>query len=451
MSDHPTPEQLRALSSGEMAEPAAGRIRAHLEGCSPCRMRVASLAIDRSRPAGEAAEPVPESLYAPAVTRAIAAVTGKRQIHLRQRAEVERLLPAVRAAGTPLELARTGLAQVGGGAPVEALLQCSFEVRHGDPGRMLMFAEQALVLVEALDPANHGHLALADLQARVRAELGNAYRVCDRLREAELALRSAQERFKEGSRPALLKARILDVLASLRVAQRRFETAHVLLDRVHAIYAAAGDRHMAGRALISRGLYATYQQRPAEALDLLMRGRALIDPRRDPKVALSAVHDSIWLLVDLGEHRLARRELLRHRRLYREDGDALNMVKLRWLEGRIAAGLGQLPRAEKLFAATRAELAAMHLPYKAALAGLELAAVLLRQAATERVFALVEEMTTTFCSLHIGREALAALLVLRDACEQKRVTLDAIQAVAGFLKSFERDPSARFEAAQPAN
>lgn len=407
--------------------------------------------LPRLLPGQSAPEPPPEEVYSGAIGRALAKAVRQQESHVRQRALVEEHLPAVRAARSRAELAAVGLARIGGWAPVEALLQCSFEVRHSDPGRMVVYAEEALALALRLDPESHGYLAVADLQANVLAELGNAYRVAERLREAEETLQKARDRFRCGSRLPVLKARILDVLASLRAAQRRFASAHALLDRVGRIYVAQGDRHLAGRALIKQGLYANYEQRPDEALDLLTRGRALIDAKRDPKLALSAVHGSVWRLVDVGEHRRARRELFEHRHLYRQDGDTLTLVKLRWLEARIDAGLGRLEQAASTFEGVRSDLAEMGLPYKAALAGLDLAQVMLRQGQTVGVFALVEEMAATFCSMHIGREALAALLVLRSACEREHVSVEIIQTVASFLRTVERDPNARFEAEQPAN
>ena len=53
-------------------------------------------------------------------------------------------------------------------------------------------------------------------------------------------------------------AHLMDLTASLYSDQRRFDEARLLLDAVYAIYERAGDRHSAGRALISKGISANY-------------------------------------------------------------------------------------------------------------------------------------------------------------------------------------------------
>jgi hypothetical protein len=142
--------------------------------------------------------------------------------------------------------------------------------------------------------------------------------------------------------------------------------------------------------------------------------------------------------VDLGDHGFARVHIGKLRWLYKQHGGAMDLLKLSWLEGQIAAGLGDLRRAEAAFLAVRAGMAEAGLAFKAALAGLDLAAVWFRQGKIGRIPPLVEEMLAAFTARGIAREALAAILLLRDAYQRQSLSLDLIQRVGQILTQMER-------------
>ena len=446
MNHHPTPEHLKALFRGKLDRTIAREIAAHLkQGCQPCEHKVLFLVGELIEAGGGPVLQEPSTTtYDAAISRAFAVVLQHSRRHERQLAALRERRNVIGAAEDSAAL--TGLYGTGGVAPIQVLLDCAQEVRHDDPQRMLIFTELACKWVELLDPEQLGAFAVADLQARTWAELGNSYRVADRLDEAERALDEAAKRFARGSLNALLEARLLDLRASLRGDQRRFVEAQSLLDRVRGIYERFGERHLAGRALVSKGIYAGYEQRPEEALDWISRGLAQLDRERDPRLTFAAIQSSVRFMLDLGELRGARRELFENRQIFAAVEDGVTRAKVDWMEGQISAGLGELDNAAERLASVRVCFAEMGLTYKAALVGLDLAAVRLQCGQPERVFLLVEEMLATFRALRIGREAIAALVVLRQACAKKRVTVDIIHSVAAFLRTFEQDPSAQFEA-----
>jgi hypothetical protein len=231
-------------------------------------------------------------------------------------------------------------------------------------------------------------------------------------------------------------------LASLLADQRRFADAGELLGKVHRFYRRIGDHHLAARALISRGIFAGYDNQPRLALALLVQGLELIDVDRDTRLAASAVHAILINLVECGRYRQARIQLWRSRPLLVQQGGRLSL-RLQWLEGKIHAGLGDLARAERELIATRAGFAAAGRPYNAALVALDLAVVWLRRGKTAQVRELVEEMIATFRALRIAREAVAALLILREACDRDEATLDRVRTVAMLLTELERQPRRR--------
>src|SRR5262245_3252498 len=150
---------------------------------------------------------------------------------------------------------------------------------------------------------------VADLRARAFAELGNAYRINDRLSEADTAFERAEEFLEEGTGDPVLHARVLDLLASLRSAQRRLEDAITVLDEVHRLFLEAGDSHLAGRALISMGGATRYLGYPREAVGMFEKGLRLLIPERDEQLVAIAQQGLLDALTDAGEYRLANRRL----------------------------------------------------------------------------------------------------------------------------------------------
>ena len=225
-------------------------------------------------------------------------------------------------------------------------------------------------------------------------------------------------------------------------ANRQFEPADRLLGQVAGIYRRVGDAHLAGRALIARGIYAGYRNEPAEALRLLRDGLARIDGEREPVLLLAARHGVVWWTAELGRYREARRLLFAARPLYAADRNEMNQLRLRWLEGKIAGGLGDLAPAEETLGEVRRAFDRLDLPYKKALVTLDLAVVLLRQGKARQVFAVIDETVRTFQRLSIDREALAGLIVLHQAAEVATLTVAAVEVVAGLLKRLEHLPAA---------
>src|SRR4051794_21275423 len=139
-------------------------------------------------------------------------------------------------------------------ALVEALLQKSWDVRFRDPRAMRWLAYSALKAAESLRPEEHPPLLRSDLHARIWAGLANAYRINDELAEAAGAFDRARTALRQGSGDPRLLAHIAGLEASLLIDQRRLIEAGEQLDRVYRLYRKLGDRHLAGRELISLGI-----------------------------------------------------------------------------------------------------------------------------------------------------------------------------------------------------
>jgi hypothetical protein len=123
----------------------------------------------------------------------------------------------------------------------------------------------------------------------------------------------------------------------------------------------------------------------------------------------------------------------------------LDRIRLRWTEGRIAAGLGRIQQGIDLLTQVRAEFVSRKIWFDAALVTLELAVVFLRQGRTDMVKTLAIHLTPIFQSNGVQKEALAALTLCRKAAEQEKVTLDLAERLVAFLRKAQHDPELKFQ------
>lgn len=299
---------------------------------------------------------------------------------------------------------------------------------------------------------------LYQLRGYAWAHDGNARRVLGDLRNADESFSIAEAWWEAGVagvgdvlgyEPA-----ILDHKASLRIAQRRFPEAFEMLDRIFAIHSAVPtatsrarhhDPHLAGRALIKKAMGLAEMGEPEQATELLHAAERMVDTGRDPRLFLCLRHNLLCNLTNLEEYAEAAVMLPEVDALCRELGNPLDLVRLRWAEGRIAAGLGRTEDAIGLFQAMRQEFARHGLAYDAALVTLDLTALHARAGALAEVKALSLEMAGVFQAQDVPREALAALLFFRKAAERERATVKLTREIAAFLEKLRCDPALRFE------
>src|SRR6185436_18314829 len=129
------------------------------------------------------------------------------------------------------------------------------------------------------------------------------------------------------------------------------------------------------------------------------------------------------------------------RALYAAHGGQIEQLKALWLEGRIALGLGDRGGAERCFREVRQGFEQADVPYDVALVSLDLAAIWLEQGRNREIQLLLDETVAVFRARGIRREAIAALLMLREACRRERATAALLRAVASELQLLEGEPA----------
>jgi tetratricopeptide (TPR) repeat protein len=426
LSEHLTSTRVADLLAGRLPRRAARSVVAHLlQGCEPC----AAALLPR---------PAAEHEYEGAIDSAFATARAR----VRERAEAERWLAFYISSGRrsfsnfPASRKR----RIASWSLCEALLQLSHALRKDYPQEMVHFAEIAVQVASLVPWLPYRLEQLRDLEARAWGELANAYRVADELPQAESALEQACERCRAGTGDPLLLARLDDIAASLFAAQRRFKEAYRSLEKARALFLRAGDRHRAGRTLISMGLFFGYDGHPDTAIQLITDGLNEIDRNREPDLVYHSLHNIVFFTVDLGDFEKAHEFLIALRQLSKFRAGEMDVLKLSWPEGRIAIGLGDLEAAERIFCGAKEAYQKAGLVFKAALAGLELAAVWFRQGKTAEVKGLVGELVTTFSRVKVEREAIAALLMLHKALARDRATFDLLRQASAALERLAGKP-----------
>jgi tetratricopeptide (TPR) repeat protein len=445
LSKHPSREELAALARGELAPERIIPVFFHL--VSPCARCLAKAppplgVLLGSEPPRAEPTLAESAAYDAAMDRAVRRVLAVERHLQGQREQAAQVAPLLATGGFQAmeKLPR----RMGNLAKMEALLARSWELRHESPTLMVQLTTAAVWCAARLNPRRYGLQRVADFQCRARAELGNAHRVAQDLPRAAIELGFARQFYELGTRDRFLETRLIVLEASLAADRRQFALASNNLLRVQKFYLRNGDLHQVGRTLIKRGLYTGYAGDPEKALRLLSEGFSLIDEVRDPSLVYSARHNQLMFLIDLGRFREAMTFRLKHSQDFVDHLGRLNEIRFRSLEGRIDAGNKKYARAESIFREVKQGFEEVNRGYDAALISLDLAAALLAQKKAEEAQKLVETAAKVFTLLQIEREALAAVIMLRHAFEEKQATVALVEEVAAFVRRAENDPTAVF-------
>jgi len=337
----------------------------------------------------------------------------------------------------------------------ELLCQESLRLAAVDAGRAVERAELAVLISDLMkDDEPVTDRRLYQLRGYAWAHDGNARRVLGDLRGADESFAIAEAWWEAGEAELGdclgYEPVILELKASLRIAQRRFPEAFALLDRIYAIHTQSDrpehrDAHLAGRALVTKALALAEMNEPEKAIELLEQAEGMVDMKRDPRLVLCLRHNLLSDLTTVERYADAESRLPGAEILCRELDTPLDLIRLRWTEGRIAAGLGHTNEAIELLRELRQEFVERKMAFDAALVTLELTELYARKGCTEEVKALSLEMAGIFQAQDVPREALAALLFFQRAAQRERATAKLAREIATFLQQLRANPELRFE------
>jgi tetratricopeptide (TPR) repeat protein len=446
LKTHPTDLHLEALYLELGADHR--KVLDHLAGCARCRERVAELRYPKA--SLSKASDMPDMPESPSGEPPDPHVFPFSLLLLQERAEAADLLvdllrqPASRREAflrADLRFRTWGL--------VELVVARSLEATTQDPDHAEELGRLALTGSSLLDAGFYGTEPIEGLRARAWGHIANARRVRSDLDGAEQGFISAKEHLQRGTQDPLEIALLLDLEGSLRRAQRRFGEAARLFQKAAGIFLNHGDPHRSGRSLFKLSTVQYFTGDLDEALATLRRSLEHLDLEREPRLRLCARHNLAFYLTDVGRFEEALAVYRETRPLYREFPEPWTQNRRKWVRARILRGLGQPRLAESLLLAVRDGFLAEDVPFDTALVSLEMAALYAEQGRTGELKRLAKEMIPVFSSLHIHREALAALSYLLQAIQSESVSATLVAAVASYLRQAEHDPSLPFRAPEP--
>jgi tetratricopeptide (TPR) repeat protein len=433
---HVTRELFRAARRGEisyrhLAELLRGRLE---ELCPDCRRESQA----------ERDEEVPVGSYREAIRRVGRAVRfeGELQAFQREAWQAPRLLETLRPLSPEQRLLRirNSPERYANRVLCEELFDQARACLPDDPGGSRAWAEAAEAIAEGYAEPHPPH------RVRALSFQANAVRAAGDFEGAQVLFRRARDLMDEHAVADLeLGAELHSFLGSLDTDLRRFEQAAEHLDSAARLYRMLGYEEDLARVLLQLGILHRHLGNLEAALEADHTASGLISPESNPSLYLGARFNYAHTLFEAKKYQAARDLLVYDEDLFEAHADGHLRIRVRWLEARIAAAIGDPEEAERSLLVVREHFAGEGHGFNAAIACLHLAALYHQEGRFEELREAAGQAVQLFQTHEIHRDALAALLLLQEAITARRLTAETIQRVAAYLQEAQRDPTARFE------
>ena len=305
--------------------------------------------------------------------------------------------------------------------------------------------ELAALACRAAELAPVGEAWRSRLQGYALAYLANARRVAGNLPGADETFARAWQLWKAGAEAdpggLLAEWRLLDLEASLHRDRRRFRQALDSLDQARAM----APPEAAGRILVKKAATLDQMGEAELAIEAVHEAAPFVDGQREPRLLFGLRFILAANLCQLGRCAEAEPLLPEVRALAVALRKELDLVRVVWLNGKLAAGLGRPAEAVASFEQVRREFTAQEIAWDAALVTLDLAELYLKGGRNREVRDLADEMMWIFSSQEVHREALAALRLFFEAARNEAATAKLARKVSQYLYRAQHDPELRFE------
>ncbi len=431
MSDiHINRELLRALERGELSERTLAEIELqHLESLCPiCREEIRAWQEERR---AAAAGQMHAFLALPTVLARHAPDFEKRRLTAERDLQALLALPPAERSSR-IERARS---RYRGTVLAERLIRESRRRTPGDPRHGYHLADLArLILLRS-----PGHSDTIHLLALASAQMANARRAEGDLREADrhfVYVRHLVSR--EGVTDLQVLGWIDHLEGSLRKDQRRFPQAEALLSRAAMLFRISGDAVEVARILLKLGAVHFQQGRLNKAVEVTRTALSKLSPETEPRLYLNGRHNLALYLAESGQFEPAATLVAKDEDLYRRFPEPWTQLRLSWLRGKIATGLGDAAAAERFFLETRQGFLAQGIGYDVAMVSLDLSVLYLKDGRTAEVLRIAEETVALFEAQDVHREALAALRLFLEAAQREEVTAELVLEIGARLEAARR-------------
>jgi transcriptional regulator with XRE-family HTH domain len=306
-------------------------------------------------------------------------------------------------------------------------------------------ADDALALAElALSVAERGAVPESwrpFLLGYSWAFIGNARRVKGNLPFADEAFRLADELWQAGAPEGwpLDGSRLLDLKASLRTFQERFEDAIALLDQAAGAARLPDSRK---RVLLKKAVTFGSMGSHDQSIEILLQLETEGQSQED---LFGFRFNRAVNLIYLSRYEEAQHVVQSVRDLALCLGRDLYLVRTLWLQGRVWAGLGQANKALAALGQTLRDLTTRQIAYDAALVSLEIAVLQLKKNRVAEVEVLAKSMAWIFDAQGMHVHALAALDLFCQAAVKRAATVDLATRIRNYLERARNNPRLKFD------
>ena len=322
----------------------------------------------------------------------------------------------------------------------DLLRKKSREEGRRDRRRGVEVAELALVsLVGSEDIFGE---QIHDLRALGWASLGNAHRRALDLPAACAAINETHDHWAKAkvSHDPLVAAEIKLLEGTLRMCQRSYDAALELVDRAGLLFRSAADADGQIKALTQRASICGYAGRPDESIVALQQALTLLEQTEDPYLAFGVWGNMANAQARVGRYSEASKSLERARASHAALDYPVGAFELKWVDGNIKDGLGDLESAMRLYVESRAGFARTREPGCFSLASLDLAVLYARSDDWREVMHVASETIPILESLRLHEQTLAAVRLLADAAQEQELTDALLREVRDHL---QQDPLTR--------
>jgi transcriptional regulator with XRE-family HTH domain len=323
----------------------------------------------------------------------------------------------------------------------ERVAAASIEAAGDDPQEAVWLAQLAVRIAELCPGPEAWRWRL---EGYAGIHLANARRAAGNMPEARKAMALGKKLWEAGAAadPGLLnKALVLQIEANLLLVDRHFGEALKLIEEALRI----DHSGITARLLYTKAIIRTDMGDIEGSIAALEEATFHVDETREPRLALGIRLEFLFILCLEDRAAEAQRHLGEVRSIAERLNRELDLIRVSWLEGLAAAGVGQSTEAEAKLREARGVMAEREIAFDYALATLDLAVVLLGESRTAEVRAFATDLLWIFRSQQMSENALAALRLFAAAARQETATVGLARRIRRFLGRAQHDSELKLE------
>lgn len=308
-----------------------------------------------------------------------------------------------------------------------------------DPAEALGLSELALLVAENVEGPEPWRFRLSG-QAWIF--IANAKRVANDLASANEFLSRGWHFWNTGedSLRVLDEGYLFDIEASLRREERCFEAALELHEK--ALLAARKVR--IGAILLNKAFTLKEKGDYNESIQALLEAREFVSAERDPRLFFGLQFNLAANLIHAGRAAEAVPLVRYVRGKTDRTTNFLDFLRGLWLEGNLAAALGDRTRAIGLITQVCEGFRERSLSYDFALAALDLALIYGESGTLWQIKKLVADVLVVFRESGVHNETITALISLEKAVESEQVTAASVRRLQRYIERSRKEPGLEY-------